>query len=74
MINIQELKSFNNACDEFITGKYILVDIKIASILKLISDDEKLKNTKEFKEFGCDDYITRSFSSLMLNEIIYSTN
>lgn len=44
MSNIQELKSFNNACDEFITGKYILVDIKIASILKLISDDEKLKN------------------------------
>ena len=38
----------------------------------VMSDDEKLKNTKEFKEFGCDDYITRSFSSLMLNEIIYN--
>lgn len=38
----------------------------------VMADDEKLKNTKEFKEFGCDDYITRSFSSLMLNEIIYN--
>lgn len=40
---IQDLIPFNNACDEFISGKYILVDIKIASILKLISGDEKLK-------------------------------
>ena len=38
----------------------------------VMADDEKLKNTKEFKEFGCYDYITRSFSSLMLNEIIYN--
>lgn len=44
MSNIQELKPFNNACDEFVNGKYILVDIKIASILKLIAEDEKLTN------------------------------
>lgn len=44
MHNIQELKPFNNACDEFISGKYILVDMKIASILNLIANDEKLKN------------------------------
>ena len=41
---IQELIPFNNACEEFVTGKYILVDIKISSILKLIANDEKLKN------------------------------
>ena len=44
MQNIQELKPFNNACDEFVSGKYILVDMKIASILNLIANDEKLKN------------------------------
>ena len=43
-MNIHELKPFNNACDEFIGGKYLLADIKIASILKLIADDEKLSN------------------------------
>lgn len=42
--SIHELIPFNTACDEFILGKYILADIKIASILKIIADDEKLKN------------------------------
>lgn len=41
---IQELKPFNSSCDEFIDGKYILADIKIASILKLIAENEKLTN------------------------------
>lgn len=41
---IQELIPFNTACDEFITGKYILSEMKISSILKLISADDKLKN------------------------------
>ncbi len=44
MKEIQDLKSFNTACDEFVSGKYILADMKIASILKLIADDEKLTN------------------------------
>lgn len=44
MSNIQELKPFNEACDEFVLGKYLLVDIKLASILKLIADSEKLVN------------------------------
>jgi DNA-binding response OmpR family regulator len=35
-------------------------------------DDKNLKNTKEFKESGCDDYITKAFSSMMLNEIVYN--
>ncbi len=62
MHNIQELKPFNNACNEFISGKYILADIKIGSILNLIAEDEKLKNivnsclqdydfTAEFKRY-----------------------
>lgn len=41
---IKELYDFNRTCDEFILGKYILVDIKINSILKTISNDEKIKN------------------------------
>lgn len=44
MANIQELTTFNKACDEFVMGKYILVDIKISSILKIIAEDEKLVN------------------------------
>ncbi len=44
MSNIQELIPFNNACDEFIAGKYILVDIKIGSILNIINSDEKIKS------------------------------
>ena len=42
--SIHELIPFNTACDEFILGKYILADIKIGSILKIISKDEKIKN------------------------------
>jgi len=44
MNNIQELTLFNHACDEFISGKYILADIKIASILNIIAEDEKISN------------------------------
>ena len=41
---IQELQQFNTACDEFISGKYILIDLKISSILNIITKEEKLKN------------------------------
>ena len=44
MKEIQDLKPLNTACDEFVNGKYILADIKISSILKLIDNDEKLSN------------------------------
>ena len=44
MSNIQELNQFNNACDEFVSGKYILIDLKISSILNIIANDEKLTN------------------------------
>ena len=44
MSDIQDLILFNTACDEFISGKYILADIKIASILNIVAGDEKIKN------------------------------
>lgn len=44
MKTIQELIPFNNACDEFVNGKYILVDIKISSILNIVNQDEKIKD------------------------------
>jgi hypothetical protein len=44
MPNIKELNTFNTACDDFVSGKYILVDMKIASILSIIDKDEKLTN------------------------------
>ena len=38
----------------------------------IMSDDNNLRNTKEFMELGCDDYLTKPFSPFMLNEIIYN--
>ena len=38
----------------------------------IMSDDKNLRTTKEFNEFGCHDYFTKPFTSLMLNEIIYN--
>ena len=32
MSTIQELSQFNNACDEFVSGKYILIDLKIVGV------------------------------------------
>ena len=43
-MNIQELILFNTACEEFANGKYILADAKILSILKIIENDEKIKD------------------------------
>lgn len=42
--NIKELSALNNACDELLAGKYILIDIKIKSILNVIDTDTKLKD------------------------------
>lgn len=44
MNQIQELNEFNQACEDFISGKYILVDIKLNSIFNIIDKDEKIKN------------------------------
>ena len=38
----------------------------------LMSDDTNLRSTNEFKESGCDDYITKSFGPLMIKEIIHN--
>lgn len=70
MNTIQELSSFNHACDDFVNGKYLLIDTKINSILNLINENEKLKNivnsclvdfdfNNEFKKiFQSDDHST----------------
>lgn len=42
--NIIELEPLNTACEEFFAGKYILADVKIASILKFIEQDTKVNN------------------------------
>lgn len=73
MSNIHELTQFNNACDEFVSGKYILIDLKISSILNIIANDEKLTNIvnsclQEFpfeslaKKHMINNYETTSFS------------
>lgn len=71
MSNLQELILFNTACDEFISGKYILADIKIASILNIIDSDEKIKNIvssclENFNFSNC-------FSTYIFNEEEVST-
>lgn len=38
----------------------------------IMSDDNNLRNTDEFKELGCDDYMTKSFGPLMIKEIVYN--
>ena len=38
----------------------------------IMSDDKNLRNTKEFMELGCDDYLTKPFSPFMFKEIIYN--
>lgn len=56
MANITELIPFNTACDEFLSGKYILAEAKIKSILKIIEQDEKIRdivyNCVDSTEFG----------------------
>ncbi len=42
--NYQELALFNKACGDLANGKYLLIDVKINSILNSIENDEKLKN------------------------------
>ena len=44
MSDLQDLVPFNNACEEFISGKYLLADIKISSIINLLNNNVKLKN------------------------------
>lgn len=68
MSNIQELIPFNNACEEFISGKYLLVDIKIASILNIIDQDEKIKN---IISTSCEEH---SFSQLFATYVINDEN
>lgn len=40
----EELLPFNTVCDEFIAGKFILPEVKIAAILNMIAENDKLKN------------------------------
>lgn len=42
--NRNELMEFAKACDEFIEGKFILADVKIANILKKIADSTDIYN------------------------------
>lgn len=44
MNTVQELIPFNKACEEFVSGKYILADIKISSILKIVEADAKIRD------------------------------
>lgn len=41
-MNNLDIKQFNQACDEFITGKYILANIKVKALINSINQSEKL--------------------------------
>jgi len=53
MDNVNELVYFNSACDDFISGKYLLIDFKIASILKILETNRKLR---EIINSCCENY------------------
>lgn len=38
----------------------------------LMSDDKNLINTSEFIKYRCDDYITKPFGAMMIEEVIYN--
>ena len=46
--------------------------LNILHFVQLMTEDNNLRNTDEFKEFGCDDYMTKSFGPLMIKEIVYN--
>ena len=60
---MQDLNQFNIACEQLLSGKYILIDIKISSLIKIIDENEKLKNIVS----NCIDSF--DFSSQFDNEI-----
>jgi len=41
---MQDLNQFNITCEQLLNGKYILIDTKISSLLKIMEENEKLKN------------------------------
>ena len=41
---MQDLNQFNITCEQLLSGKYILIDTKISSLLKIVEENEKLKN------------------------------
>lgn len=57
-------------------SKYWEMHQKIKDIYKiptvLMSDDNNLRNTKEFKDFGYEDYLIKSCSALMIKEMVYN--
>ncbi len=64
---MQDLNQFNIACEQLLSGKYILIDIKISALLKIIEENEKLKNivSRSLNEFD--------FSNAFANEINSNT-
>ena len=42
--NNLDLKAFNESCEDFLNGKYILAEYKISAILKAVTNSDKLKN------------------------------
>ena len=73
MDEFKELIPFNNSCQELIMGKYLLADIKIGSILKIIDNDEKLKNIVSACMADFDFLTTFNASITKNNEQFYLT-
>lgn len=40
---MQDLDQFNIACEQLLNGKYVLIDVKLSSLLKIFDENEKLK-------------------------------
>lgn len=40
---MQDLDQFNIACEQLLNGKYVLIEVKLSSLLKIFDENEKLK-------------------------------
>lgn len=60
-----DLKQFNNACNDFLSGKYILANIKLKAILQSINENEKLTDIVSdcIDSFNFDDKFRESIIS-----------
>ncbi len=69
----EELVGFNNCCDEFVAGRFILPEAKFSAMLNTFSNNERLKNVISYALRGFDfDY---AYEQMKNNpEFVYPTD
>lgn len=62
---MQDLDLFNISCEQILTGRYILIDSVLSSLLKVIDENEKLKIivSKALSQHNFSDFFNNEISS-----------